>query len=152
MRGATRRVILTLLLVAMAAPSCGDDEATVWIAIGGTPQQGYPFVFLAGGPAVDEGLVCPSGDVVDGDLVGDIAPQTFVCRDGSGSFTVETVIDMTGFVGEGLPVSDWAVVSGTGTYVGLRGTGVHRFFGLGDVQPLSPISDVVQRLDGIVSR
>jgi hypothetical protein len=85
--------------------------------------------FVASGPAVDAGLVCPEGDVFDASAQANGFSSTgfnfqgikhFVCDDGSGDFIVslQARIDFqrgTTFY--------WNVLSGTGDYEDLHGAG-----------------------------
>ena len=147
-----RRVVPALLL-ALSASACGGGELSVDIAIGGTEDQSYPFVFVASGPAVDEGVVCPTGAVAEESALGNTARNTLICDDGSGSFSIETFVDDQGFEGAGLPVSDWTIASGTGDYTNLSGSGTHEWFGPGAIEPepQGRINGVLQRLKGTMS-
>jgi hypothetical protein len=136
------------VLFAALAVSCGDGGTSVEIAIGGTDEQSYPFVFAARGAAAADGVVCSAGDVIERSGASGAARNELICTDGSGSFLIETVIDRTGFEGEGLPESDWAVASGTGRYADLTGNGTHRWFGPDETFPQDGLDAVLQILEG----
>lgn len=129
----------------------------VELAVDSTADQIYPFHFVASGPAVDAGLVCPEGEVDEADsrteLDGEtsVGATTFPCDDGTGSFVLETVVDTTGFEGEGVPVSDWRVISGTGSYTSLEGQGAHSFILPSEVYEKGPLIAVLQVVVGEVS-
>ncbi len=86
--------------------------------------------FTASGPAVDDGIVCASGTVVDLDIkTKTFRPlykrlwitKRFYCGDASGTFDVDMVVrlhEITGFT-----TAHWKVVDGTGDYVKLHGNG-----------------------------
>lgn len=86
--------------------------------------------FAASGPAVDEGLVCPSGDSIEvfGKASG-FQSQTgvnfqivkqFTCDDGSGEFLVKLQVRLDFARGDNF---NWDIVGGTGDYEDLHGTG-----------------------------
>lgn len=74
-------------------------------------------IFLATGPAVDAGIICPAGTV---DFVGKAVFYT--CDDGTGTFVVgyDTFISIEADVRE---YGIWNIVSGTGNYQSLTGGG-----------------------------
>jgi hypothetical protein len=153
-----RRVILWLIVLAGMCAGCGPSgPQQVELAVGSTADRIYPLHFVASGPAVDAGLVCDGGEVdeadsreeVDGEE--SVGETTFICDDGTGSFVLETVIDTTGFEGEGLPVSEWRVISGTGSYTNLEGQGAHSFILPSEVYELGPLIAVLQVVIGEVS-
>lgn len=142
------RIALGLVAAALACSACSPSGALqVEIAVG-SGERSYPFEFVASGPAVEEGIICAGGDVEEADARGNIAKNTFACENGSGSFVTETVVDRTGFEGEGLPVSDWSVVSGTGSYEKLQGEGSHRYLGVAEVYEEGPLNAVLQIITG----
>lgn len=145
-----RRLVWMSMVVAGFAAACGGGALDVEIAVGVTDQQVYPFVFIASGPAVDKGVICPAGEVEEGPGASNIARNTFVCEDGTGSFGIETVVDLRGFEGEGVPVSDWTVTSGTEEYATLRGTGSHSWFAPDEVAPRGNLNAVCQLIEGTV--
>ena len=147
-----RRTIAVLAAVAFTTAACGSSGGAVAIAIGATEQQPYPFVFEAEGVAVDEEVVCSSGSVEEGSLRSGAITMTFTCGDGSGSFVLETDIDLRGFEGEGVPDSEWAFLSGTGDYDGLTGSGTHRWFAPDEVAPPAAMDVVLQVMEGTITR
>ena len=84
--------------------------------------------FVATGEAVDDGILCPSGDVVDlgVEFTGGrkvqriIATKKFTCGDGTGAFVVRLKVrqfpDQT-------ETFDWVIQGGSGEHEGLRGGG-----------------------------
>ena len=87
--------------------------------------------FVASGPAVEAGLLCPSGAVFEYSYERDAtgteeSKKFFRCDDTSGSFSIQEV--GTGdYVGEGWAASGtwiWIAGSGSGPYGGIAGSGV----------------------------
>ena len=86
--------------------------------------------FEASGDAVDDGIVCEAGSVLDTDILfGDPDPsgglqisavKEFTCEDGSGTFVMNLRIDTEP---DGSEVFTWMISSGTGDYAGLLGSG-----------------------------
>lgn len=156
--GPVAGIMLGLVLLGVAIPACtsgGAHEVEIAVGAGNAP---YPFRFVASGRAVDTGLLCPGGGVEEMDARFDaagtgFAENTFVCDDGSGSFVLETVIEEDPeFAGEGLPVSAWTVISGTGSYEELQGHGTHRYLTVEDAYPEGPLDAVLQVISGEVDR
>ncbi len=144
---------VAVAVVGLLASACGDGGGgAVEISIGATEQQPYPFTFEAEGVAVDEGVVCSSGDVEEGSQRSGAITMTFTCGDGSGLFILETAIDLRGFEGEGVPDSDWTFLSGTGDYDGLDGSGIHRWFKPDEISPPEAMDVVLQVMEGTISR
>jgi len=144
-------MVLGLVVAASAYSACSPSgPLQVEIAVG-SGERVYPFEFVASGPAVDEGMICAGGDVEEADSPGIFVGNTFVCEDGSGSFVTETVVDTRGFEGEGLPVSDWRVVSGTGSHEKLQGEGSHRYLAPADAYAEGPLQAVLQIITGEVT-
>lgn len=117
------------LLVVLALPAVSaSPPAGVHIEVE-TSFVGEPSPFVASGPAVDDGLICPEGSVVDatGKLAG-FSPtgfnfqgiKEFTCDDGSGEFFInlQARIDFR----KGVDFN-WNVLSGTGDYEDLHGAG-----------------------------
>jgi hypothetical protein len=85
--------------------------------------------FVASGPAVDNGLICDKGEVIDysGKVTG-FSPngfnfqgiKHFICDDGSGEFlvNVQARIDLSGGA-----TFNWNVLGGIGDYEDLHGAG-----------------------------
>lgn len=104
-----------------------------------TPPEAVSFVvptvfevqnqFTASGPAVDSGLMCPSGTVDDlfGKASGFKAPtginfqvvKLFTCDDGSGTFLLKLQVRIN-FRGDNF---QWVVLGGDGNYSNLHGSG-----------------------------
>jgi len=85
--------------------------------------------FIASGPAVDAGLICPTGIATDIYLKGEglqsgiggtyLVFKQFVCDNGTGTFTMKLVA-RTDFRGDN---AHWNISSGTETYENLIGAG-----------------------------
>lgn len=125
-------VMLAWAVPAGATPPSGVQFDVETSLVGENP----PAPFTATGPAVDDGLVCEAGTVVNasGKATG-FSPngfnfqgiKHFTCDDGSGEFFVNLqariFFDFT-------PVKfQWNVVGGTGDYVDLHGAGNGQGFG-----------------------
>jgi hypothetical protein len=95
-----------------------DDGLAVYLVttVGNTPIP----VFEATGPAVDAGLICPSGtaDWIDGHESRWV--DQYVCDDGSGTFVAGADIHI--MTNDRLYES-WTIVSGTGAFANLTGGG-----------------------------
>jgi len=110
-------------LPALAAPPLDVSiiaEETIPASTGGT--------FLASGGAVATGLICPAGTTsnVVGPAHGTTVvtfrvDKTFTCTDGSGTFTARMNVRLDPVTGE--TEASWRVVTGSGSYALLRGTG-----------------------------
>lgn len=121
-------VVAATLLVAMAVPAGATPPTEVGIEVE-TSLLGAPSPFIASGPAVDEGLVCDTGIVVDDSTKAQgfspngfnvQAIKLFECDDGSGEFFVnlQARIDFRKGV-----TFNWNVLSGTNAYENLHGAG-----------------------------
>lgn len=120
--------VTALLLMITVGPADASAPTDVNIGVE-TNLAGDPSPFAAFGPAVDDGLVCPEGTVVDaaGKVVG-LSPtgfnfqgvKQFTCADGSGEFLVnlQARIDFRRGVS-----FNWNILSGTGDYERLHGAG-----------------------------
>ena len=107
-----------------AQPLAIHIEVDEIIAASGEP-------FAASGPAVDAGLVCPSGTVeelstkVSGPPSGAFSilnvVKRFDCDDASGSFDVRLVVRLDNATGE--TTARWVVVDGTEAYSNLHANG-----------------------------
>jgi hypothetical protein len=85
--------------------------------------------FVATGPAVDAGIVCPTGTIAFTDNATDPVHEEafdrwhnrYTCDDGSGTFILgaDVFFDVPGGVNYGV----WNIVSGTGAYETLTGGG-----------------------------
>ena len=118
---------------------CEDEYAasTIVAAYGGSDALPIRIVsdlpdamaFVATGPAVDAGIVCPTGTIVftntgntpTHDSAFDRWQDHYTCDDGSGTFILgaDVFFDEPGGVNYGV----WNIVSGTGAYETLRGGG-----------------------------
>jgi hypothetical protein len=119
----------TLVLTATAAPVGAATQQPVTIVTVNDKTTGTG-TFEASGSAVDSGLVCAEGMVVDTDHVfGGYesgrkvqvqARKEFTCADGSGTFFVK--IQIHAEFGGDEPFT-WVVQGGTGDFNGLGGAG-----------------------------
>ena len=112
---------------ASSVPLAVNFEVPTEFGPGGTGPSFGPFT--ATGPAVDAGLICPSGDTIDiYSLVTRFRSVTginfhivkrFTCADGSGDFLVKLEVraDRKG------DNFRWMIIDGTGKYENLHGTG-----------------------------
>ncbi|MFC2081683.1 hypothetical protein ACFLR0_00690 [Candidatus Bipolaricaulota bacterium] len=141
-----RRIVLAVLVAALsvvlvatsvlAAPMQVVHIVAPTDLVGGT---GAPALFTATGPAVTSGVLCATGTVLTGPIssigpMGQGSPQgafsilsmdkLFICDDGSGTFTVELTVKLyiTGPKAN-YTFGSWKVVSGTGSYSGLKSSG-----------------------------
>jgi len=122
-------VVAATLLIAVAAPAGANTPPTDVAFEVETDLLGAPSPFVAFGPAVDDGLVCASGIVVDasGKQTG-FSPtgfnfqgvKHFTCDDGSGEFFInlQARIDFR----KGVDFQ-WNVLRGTEAYEDLHGAG-----------------------------
>lgn len=122
-------VMLVLAFAVWAVPAAATAPTDVTIvSLMYLPE--HTGTFDASGPAVDAGILCPSGDVVDTELR--VAKQNdrvfiifvhklFTCADGSGTFEMDLNVQILGIP----PVSQatWRVVAGNDAYARLRGQG-----------------------------
>jgi hypothetical protein len=129
-------VLAAALSVALALPAAATPPNDVSIEVE-TSLIGAPSPFAASGAAVDNGLICSAGTVIDaeGKVTGNSPTgfnfkgiKQFICDDGSGEFSVnlQARIDFRRGV-----TFNWNVLSGTGDYEKLHGAGSG--FGLGGV-------------------
>jgi hypothetical protein len=118
-----------LILTAIAAPVAAATPQPVTIVTVNDKTTGTG-TFQAAGGAVESGLLCAQGTVVDTDhVVGGyesgrkvqvLTRKEFTCTDGSGTFFVK--IQIHAVFGGDEPFS-WVVQGGTGDYEGLGGAG-----------------------------
>lgn len=112
---------------AMAAPPL-DVHITVLATIDITIDD----PFLATGPAVDAGLLCPSGYQHELSVKESGPPsddsfrilrivKRFVCDDLTGTFDLKLIVRLD--LVSGNTTAQWNVVGGTGAYAGLHGNG-----------------------------
>lgn len=117
-------VVLPAPMVSAEAPLDVHIEVFATIAPSDDP-------FIASGPAVDEGLLCPTGTEselsvrVAGPPEGDFrilrVVKQFVCADGSGTFDVNLVVRLD--LESSYTTARWNIIGGTGDYAGLHGSG-----------------------------
>jgi len=116
------------LATTQAAPALAVHIDVETSFIDGGPVSGGPFT--ATGPAVDAGLICPTGSTIDvagkvagyqsmGGWVSLIVVKEFTCDDGSGAFLVklEVRLDARG------DHFAWVILDGTDAYARLHGAG-----------------------------
>jgi hypothetical protein len=87
--------------------------------------------FVATGSAVDDGLICPSGSVIDTRLIfagsqsgrGAQIPvrKTFTCDDASGTIFVKIQVHLD--FASSTETFSWVILGGTGVYATLHGSG-----------------------------
>lgn len=127
-----KRIVLVFVLVAamvaMALPAVATPPSAVHIEVE-TSFQDAPSSFVASGPAVDDGIMCETGLVVDDSAKATGFSQNgfnfqgvkrFTCDDGSGEFFInlQARIDFRKGV-----TFQWNVLRGTGDYEDLHGAG-----------------------------
>jgi hypothetical protein len=112
---------------ASSIPLAVNFEVPTEFGPGGTGPSFGPFT--ATGPAVNAGLICPSGDTIDiygrGTGFRSVTGvnfhivKRFTCADGSGDLLVklEVRVDQKG------DNFNWMIIEGTGDYDNLHGTG-----------------------------
>jgi hypothetical protein len=137
--------------MALVSPVGATAPSGVEIAVESS-LVGDPGPFTASGPAVDEGVICETGIVVDdsGKVTG-FSPtgfnfqgiKHFICADGSGEFFVnlQARIDFRKGV-----TFNWNVLSGTLAYEDLHGAGGG--IGIGGVPCGDPNLCVLDLYDG----
>ena len=119
-------LLLTLGVTASAATPPLDVSIVAHTSFGPDGSFGP---FWATGPAVTAGLICPAGDSIDqvSKVMGYQSNRSanyfvrklFTCFDGSGSFLVQMEVRLD-YRGDN---ANWIVLSGTGVYQNLHGTG-----------------------------
>lgn len=117
-------LLLTASFVSAAPPLAFHMEVDELVFGSGEP-------FIASGPAVDAGIVCPTGTAEDiygnasgppdGDFRVIYIVKHFHCADGSGTFVIKmsVMLDLI----TGTTTARWHFAGGSGVYGGLRGTG-----------------------------
>lgn len=123
-------VLMSTLILATTLPAAATPPSDVHFEVETVIDKPFdPVPFTASGPAVDDGLVCETGVVVDhrGQVAG-FSPtgfnylgiKHFTCDDGSGEF----YLNLQGRIDYYRGVSfNWNVLAGTGDYEKLHGTG-----------------------------
>ncbi len=121
-------VLATALMVVMALPAGAARPIGVHIAVE-TFLLTFTGPFTASGPAVDDGLICASGSVIDdvnsftGFTVNGFnyhGIKRFTCDDTSGEFLVNVQARIDNRTGT---TFNWNVIAGTGAYEDLHGAG-----------------------------
>jgi hypothetical protein len=113
--------VLALSAFALTGPAVASPSTHVTLTVT-TPVLGGPGTFVA------DGVVCPDGTTSDvafttggGDVAIYHSGKTFVCADGSGTFTSR--LTARRFAGVPGTTGSWKVASGTGAYASLKGSG-----------------------------
>jgi hypothetical protein len=120
-------LLIAAVFMAPALPALATPPTAVNFVV--PTEFGVTNFFTASGPAVDSGLMCPTGTVDDifGKATG-FKSQTgvnfqvvkvFTCDDGSGSFVVKLQV-RNDFKGDNF---QWVVLDGDGDYSNLHGSG-----------------------------
>jgi hypothetical protein len=126
-------VATTLALIAAAAPASAAAPKAVEIVSPMTfapPGEFNSGTFEASGPAVEEGLICESGEVNDTGIilageqsrVGKIQIpvwKTFSCPNGDLYIRIQVHLDLETFT----ETFTWVVLGGTGAYANVHGGG-----------------------------
>ena len=129
-RKITLSVLIALLTLGLVAiPAMAMKSLKVHIEVPEVIAAG-PDPFTASGPAVDAGLLCAAGKVVDtsstfGSTLGVVqilyVSKTFTCDDESGTFDVDMVVKLNTITSK--TNAKWQIVGGSGDYTGLIGNG-----------------------------
>lgn len=115
---------VALLAMVALAPAGATPPSSVEIVV-----PGFEGPFIATGSAVDDGVICGSGEVFttgvkaagfqSNRLVNLTVGKQFVCDDVSGTFFAKLQVKIDG---EGASFN-WVIKEGTGDYVDLHGSG-----------------------------
>lgn len=129
----TRRLAITavsaLLLLTGAVPAGAVPPADV--AIEADSLFAGTGTFTASGQAVDDGLICATGDTFDVEVTASgngnwgynlKVVKKFTCDDVSGSFLVRLQAKVF-YAGPLMSSFNWVVIGGDGAYTGLHGSG-----------------------------
>jgi hypothetical protein len=121
-------VAMLLLVLPSAAIASGSVPVTIEVP---TDFSQTEWPFTAHGEAVDIGLICSSGTVTDGKYIAAGRPdgghwnfrieKVFVCKDGSGSFTINLQAHV--YFEPYSDVGTWNVLRGDGEYSHMHGNG-----------------------------
>ncbi len=125
----TAIMLLTLCVIPAAAATPNLDVSIVITTY--FPPEGPAYgPFVASGPAVDAGLICPAGDTLDliarpsgwqsFRAVNYHGAKLFTCSVGGGTFILRLEVRVDPRKGD---TANWNVASGTGAYAALQGTG-----------------------------
>ena len=123
-------VLIALLTVGLVVmPAMAMKPLKVHIEVPEDIATG-PDPFVASGPAVDAGVLCAGGTVVDNYINYGPTPgpfqilyvsKTFTCANGSDTFDVYMVVKLN--TTTSYTKAKWQIVGGTGAYTGLQGKG-----------------------------
>jgi hypothetical protein len=125
----TITILISLLVLASPVSAASKPmDVNIISPLNTTTQTG---TFTASGPAVDAGLICPSGDVIDmeGKVAGNFdngfinlrVKKLFVCDDSSGTFDVYMNVKV--YFDPPYSTAIWRIAGGTGDYATLKGAG-----------------------------
>jgi hypothetical protein len=143
-------LVVAIFIVLTAVPAMAAQPLEVQIEAPSTidPEDADPF--QAVGPAVDDGLLCASGEVFDlsgqasgppeGSRLNIKVVKRFVCADGSGTFDVKLIAKLDLTTGE--TTGSWVVAGGTGKFAALHGSGQLSGF------PIEPGVSILDVYDG----
>lgn len=129
--GVMAAAAMLALVVPLGTVSATPPADVMFVVDTAIPEEPGPSggPFVATGPAVDDGVMCSSGDTIDvfgkmsgyqsGRGINVLVVKEFTCDDGSGSFLVKLQVRIDGrgnsFV--------WTVMGGMGDYATLHGSG-----------------------------
>lgn len=144
--------VLFLFIMLIVTPALAAPPLAVHIEVPATINPD-PDPFVASGPAVNAGALCPTGTSTDLSVVIVADPpgttirilkvvKRFICDDGSGTFDVNLVVKLDLATHE--TSARWSIAGGTGDYVGLHGNG--NLIGT----PIVPGSSIFDVYDGII--
>jgi hypothetical protein len=131
-RGIVAVLAATLAITIVIAPVAAATPQQVQIVSDMTFNPDGPNFgdFAANGKAVDSGLICARGTVLDTGIVFGgfqsgrgfqvLVRKTFTCDDGSGTIFVKIQVHAST---DGTESFTWIVQGGTGSYMNLRGSG-----------------------------
>lgn len=118
-------VVVVLLAGLVASPAGATPPADVEIVV-----PGFEGPFVATGTAVDDGVVCGTGEVIttfvkpagfqSNRAVNLTVGKEFTCDDGSGTFSAKLQVRLDFARGVSF---QWVITDGTGAYEDLRGAG-----------------------------
>jgi hypothetical protein len=134
-------------LIALAGPvgAASPQSVTIVSHVTFNPDGPNYGDFVASGDAVDRGVICASGTFVDTGIrfagfqsdrgtVQLLVLKEFTCDDGTGTFVVKLQIQAN--FETGIESFTWVVLSGTGDYASLHGSGS------GSTVPNAPIGNI----------
>ena len=131
-------VVSIVSLVTVIAPVAAAAPKPVTLVVVNTFADPPTFgTFTASGSAVGNHLMCPIGTIVDtrntfaggqsGHKLQILVLKEFTCADGSGTFLIKMQVHIDAATGE---TFTWVVLSGTGDYAHLEGSGPGTTVGL----------------------